>query len=78
MCDIKSNTDKLLIFVSEKFMNDELDNDSMIQLIELCGGYLNLQTISDYAKANGISYNGARDHRKNITLFNTKFIVDNA
>jgi len=77
MPDIKQNTDKLLLFVAEKFRNDELDNDSLIQLIELCGGYLNLKTRSDYAKANGLSYQGARDHRKNITLFNTKFIVDN-
>ena len=39
------NTDKLLEFVYNKFINNELNNDSLVQLIELSGSLLNLQTM---------------------------------
>lgn len=71
------NTDKLLRFISDKFENDEIDNDSLVQIIELCGSYLNLQTIADYAKNNDLSYNGVKKCRTIKTIFNTKFVIDN-
>ena len=74
---ITENTSKLLSFVAKKFQNNELDNDSLVQLIELAGSYLNLKTIPDYAKANCISYNGAKNNRNVKVLFNQKFIIDN-
>ena len=77
MPDTKQNTAKLLHFVANKFQSGELDNDSMVQLIEQAGGYLNLQTIPDYSKRTGISYNGAKNHRKVVELFGVKFIIDN-
>jgi len=52
-------------------------NESLVQIIELCGSYLNLQTISDYAKDKGISYNGAKNNREIKELFNVKFVKDN-
>ncbi len=57
------NTDKLLKFIADKIESDDLDNSSLIQIIELCGNYLNLQTISNYAKSNNISYNGVKKFR---------------
>ena len=77
MSEIAENTYKLLQFVSDKFHNDELNNESLVQIIELCGSYLNLQTISDYAKDKGISYNGAKNNREIKELFNVKFVKDN-
>jgi hypothetical protein len=71
------NTDKLLNFVSEKFESNELDNDSLVQLIELAGIYLNLATIPDYAIKNNLSYNGVKKHREIKTIFNVKFVIDN-
>jgi hypothetical protein len=71
------NTEKLLNFVSQKFENNELTNDSLVQLIELSGRYLNLQTISKYAAANDMSYNGVKKCRNVIKLFETKFVIDN-
>lgn len=71
------NTEKLCKFISDKFISKELNNESLVQIIELCGNYLNLQTISDYAKVNNLSYNGAKKHRKCIKLFKVKFIIDN-
>ena len=68
---------KLIQFIGEKYQNNEISNEVLVQIIELAGGYLNLQTITDYAKANNISYNGAKKFRKNIELFGVKFIIDN-
>ena len=71
------NTNKLLNFVSTKFQNNELDNNSLLKLIELCGSYLNLQTIPNYAKENNISYNGVKNHREIVVLFDTKYVINN-
>ena len=71
------NTEKLCKFISDKFISKELNNESLVQIIELCGGYLNLQTISDYAKANNLSYNGVKKCRKYVKLFKVKFVIDN-
>jgi hypothetical protein len=70
-------TEELLNLISEKFENEELNNDSLVQFIEHCGNYLNLQTISNYSKSNKISYNGAKKFRNVVNLFNVKFIIDN-
>lgn len=68
---------KLIDFVSEKFENNELTNEDMVQLIECAGMYLNLQTIPDYSKRWNMSYNGVKKFRKIVTLFNVKFVTDN-
>jgi hypothetical protein len=44
----------------KRIENGELSNDDLVQLIELLGGYLNLSTIPNYAKLNGLSYNGVK------------------
>lgn len=54
-----------------------ISNDDLVQLIEHTGGYLNLRTIPDYAKENGLSYNGVKKHRTVKIIFNTKFVIDN-
>jgi len=54
-----------------------LSNDDLIQIIEHTGDYLNLKTRSEYAKEWGISYNGAKKFRRNVTLFGVKFIIEN-
>jgi hypothetical protein len=77
MTPTQANTEKILNFIIQKFEEGELDNDSLVQLIELCGGYLNLETIPNYAKRNKISYNGVKKHRNTIKLFNVKFVIDN-
>lgn len=71
------NTNKLLDFVYDKYVNNELDNDSLVKLIELSGSLLNLQTISNYAKENKMSYNGVKNHRNTVSLFSTKYVIDN-
>ena len=55
----------------------QLNNDDLIQIIELAGGYLNLQTRSAWAKNAGKSYNAAKHFRQNVQLFGVAFVVDN-
>lgn len=72
------NTTKLLNFISQKYESGELDDDSLIKIIKLCGqDYLNLKTIVKYASDNKLSYPGAANHREVIELFGVKFIKDN-
>ena len=71
------NTGKLLDFISDKFESDELDNESLVQIIEHCGSYLNLQTISDYSIKNKMSYNGVKKFRQTKEIFGVKFVIDN-
>ena len=55
-------------------------NDGLVQLIELAGEYLNLQTVPDYAASRGLSYNGAKTparQREIRVIFKTKFVIDN-
>lgn len=58
-------------------MIGELSNNDLVQLIEVAGALLNLQTIPDYAKTKNLSYNGVKNHREIIKIFNTKFVIDN-
>jgi len=57
--------------------NGHWSNEALVQLIEVAGGFLNLETIPDYCKRTGISYNGAKKHRQTVNIFNTKFVIDN-
>jgi hypothetical protein len=62
--------------IIDKSFNFE-DNEGMVQIIELCGMYLNLQTISDYAKEHNLSYNGVKNHRQIVNLFGNKYVLEN-
>jgi hypothetical protein len=71
------NIDNILSEISQSFEGGELNNENMVQIIEQCGLYLNLRTISDYARENNMSYNGVKNHRSLVTLFGAKFVIDN-
>jgi hypothetical protein len=74
MSDLK---DKILLNIYKGMENNMLSNDDLVQIIEQCGNFLNLQTVSDYARDHKISYNGAKNYRDKVNLFGVKFIVDN-
>jgi len=63
--------------LGESIHSGKWSNEGMVQLIELCGEYLNIKTIPDYCKETGLSYNGAKKHRQVTEIFNTKFIIEN-
>ncbi len=73
----KDLTDKICCRLTDLIMENKLSNDSLVQIIEHCGSYLNLMTRSSYRKRWGISYNGAKFHRMNREIFGVKFIIDN-
>jgi len=63
--------------ISESFESGKLNNSDLIQIIELCGMYLNLKTITEYAKQKKMSYNGEKKFRNIVKIFGCKFVVDN-
>ena len=71
------NTEKLINFIANKFENQELTNESLVQLIELGTDYLNLMTISNYARKNNMSYNGVKKFRTTVEIAGVKFVIDN-
>lgn len=56
---------------------NQLSNKCLVQIIEVCGLYLNLCTISKYAKDNNMSYNGVKNHREVKNILGIKFVIDN-
>lgn len=71
------NKTDIFNLIESEIQSGALDNSSLIELINLVGDYLHLVKLKDYAKSNNISYNGAKKFRNPITIFNTKFIIDN-
>lgn len=63
--------------LGESIQNGQWSNEALVQLIELAGSFLNLQTIPDYCKSNGITYNGVKKSRNVQQIFNVKFVIDN-
>lgn len=74
---IQENTQKLIDFVSRKFEAGELNNSSLVELFKHTGRYLNLQTISDYARDHNMSYEGTKKFRRTETIHGVKFVIDN-
>lgn len=77
MLTIKEKNERLKAFIFQKYQDGELDNSTLVQLIELAGQFLNLKTIPDFAKENGMTYNGVKNNRKIIEIFNIKFVIEN-
>jgi hypothetical protein len=75
--DIKENTDKLIAFICKKYESGELDNESLVELFKVIGIYLNLQTIPDYAKTHGMTYEGVKRGRRIEEIYGIKFVIDN-
>jgi len=79
---IKEKNEKLKNFIFQKFQDNELDNSTLLQLIEQAGMYLNLCTVANYATLNKITYNGVLDRIKSgkikeYNLFGVRFVIDN-
>lgn len=66
--------------LDEAIESERWSNEGLVQLIELAGAYLNVISVPEYAKKRNISDVAARKDtatRKNRTIFNTKFVIDN-
>lgn len=63
--------------LEEKIHENKWSNDGLVQLIELCGFYLNVDTIPKYAKKNNLTYNGVKKCRTIKKIFGVKYVIDN-
>jgi hypothetical protein len=77
MSQLTKIEDNVLNRIEEMIQKGNISNNCLLQLIELSGDYLNIQTIPNYAKNNSISYNGAKNHRNIKKIFGVKFVIDN-
>jgi ribonuclease HIII len=68
---------KIHEYIYKCLQNDQLNDDDLVQIIELVNNYLNLKTISEYAKEYNLSYNGVKNNRNILTLLGHKFVADN-
>lgn len=70
----KELADKLF----ENYQNGFISDEQLVQIIELSAKYLNLKTLTNYAKSDGISYNGAKKRKlSKVKIDNVEFIIDN-
>lgn len=70
-------SEKIVHRIGELMFEGKFSNDQIMKIIELGGTCLNLQSISDYAKNNNMSYNGVKHHRNIKKIFNNKYVIDN-
>ena len=63
--------------IAESVMNGDLDNPELVQIMEQCAGFLNLQKVSVYAQANNITKKGVYKCREIIDFRGFKFVADN-
>ena len=62
----------------ENYENGFVSNVELVQIFEQISGYLNLKTITNYAKYNQITYNGALKRKLHkIEIDKITFIIDN-
>jgi hypothetical protein len=62
----------------EVIHNGEIENSDLVQIFEHIAIILNLQTITNYAKSEKISYNGALKRKtERATIDNVEFIINN-
>lgn len=69
----KIAVEKFIKMVQEKGVSNEF----LVEIFKLTGSYLNLKTISDYARDNKMSYPGVVKCREIKKMFNVKFVIDN-
>lgn len=69
--------EKVISRLHNLITENQLSNECLVQIIEVCGLYLNLCTISKYAKDNNMSYNGVKNHREVKNILGLKFVIDN-
>ena len=55
----------------------KFSNDALVQFFELCGQYLNVCSLTEYAKQNRLSYNGAKKRKQTRNLNGIKYLVNN-
>lgn len=72
------NGDKLRKLIYEKYVDEKITNNDLVQIIILCWDLLGLKTIQQYRKKYNKTYRGIALYNKNIIEINKqKLIIDN-
>ena len=61
----------------ESIHNREIEKPDLVQIFEHIGRVLNAKTISNYARENEMSYNGAKCQKETASIDGVKFIIKN-
>lgn len=73
-----NNSNDIITSIYKGIHNNILSNQNMVQVIEHLADVLNLQTITNYAKSEKISYNGAKKRKiESININGIKFLINN-
>lgn len=68
---------KSLDKLGQSIQDGKWSNEALVQLIELAGDYLNIQTIPNAARSCNMSYNGVKKTKSVKQIFGVKFIIAN-
>ena len=73
-----TNKEQSILKTIYNHANDNIvSSDFLVQLIECGFDLLNAETIPNYAKKTGLSYNGVKNNRELKTIRGVKFVIDN-
>lgn len=68
----------LLDKIFENYQAGVITDEQLVQIIEQASCYLNLQTLTNYATSEKISYNGAKKRKlRKVKIDNVEFIINN-
>jgi hypothetical protein len=67
----------ILAKLGESIQSGKWSNNGLVQIIELCAEYLNLLTLSECARLNNITYNGAKKRNLTRKIIGINFVIDN-
>ena len=69
---------QLLAKIESNYIAGAISDEQLVQIIELGKTYLNLRTKTNYAKSNGLTYNGGLKRKvRKIEIDKVTFIIDN-
>ena len=75
---ISEKGEKIYNFIYDKFTENDISNNDLVQIIILGFDLLNLKTISKFKDDHNKTYSGVARHNKNIVNINgNKFVIDN-
>jgi hypothetical protein len=75
---ISEKGEKIYNFIYDKFTENDISENDLVQIIILGFDLLQLKSISEYKEAHNKTYSGVARHSKNIIQINQfKFVKDN-
>ena len=77
MSQLTEYESKSLENFEKAIINGKFSTEGLVHFFELCGQYLNVCSLTEYAKQNRLSYNGAKKRKQTRNLNGIKYLVNN-